>query len=199
MNHTKYIATLAVASITLALTIGPWAFADQGMGYMMGGDDQQEMMPWAGRYGRQHMPYMDDRRGQGMGMGMGMGMGNMMGMMPMLMHGLNDLKLSKQQRLEIRSLLRDLRKKNWKIMETNMELSDKLADLYAERPRNASNIAAVYDKIFSQKKQMIIDMVEVRNKVDALLTEEQRKELDSNQQQGMGYGMGYGMGSGMMH
>ena len=192
MNHTNYIATLAAASITLALTIGPWAFADQGMGYMMDGDNQQEMMPWAGRYGRHHMPFMDGQGGQGMGMG------NMMGMMPMLMYGLNDLKLNKKQRNEIRSLLHDLRKKNWQMMETNMELSDKLADLYAERPRNASNIAAVYDKIFSQKKQMIIDMVEVRNKIDAILTEEQRKELDSSQPQGMGYGMGYGMGFGMM-
>lgn len=192
MNHTNYIATLAAASITLALTIGPWAFADQGMGYMMDGDNQQEMMPWAGRYGRHHMPFMDGQGGQGMGMG------NMMGMMPMLMYGLNDLKLNKKQRNEIRSLLHDLRKKNWQMMETNMELSDKLADLYAERPRNASNIAAVYDKIFSQKKQMIIDMVEVRNKIDAILTEEQRKELDSSQPQGMGYGMGYGMGFGIM-
>ena len=187
MNHTNYIATLAAASITLALTIGPWAFADQGMGYMMDGDNQQEMMPWAGRYGRHHMPFMDGQGGQGMGMV------NMMGMMPMLMYGLNDLKLNKKQRNEIRSLLHDLRKKNWQMMETNMELSDKLADLYAERPRNASNIAAVYDKIFSQKKQMIIDMVEVRNKIDAILTEEQRKELDSSQPQGMGYGMGFGI------
>lgn len=196
MNHTNYIATLAAASITLALIIGPCAFADQRMGYMMDGDDQQEMMPWSGRYGRQHMPYMDGQRGQGMGYMMGMG--NMMGMMPMAMYGLNDLKLNNKQRNEIRSILRDLRKKNWNMMETTMELSDKLADLYAERPRNASNIAAVYDKIFSQKKQMIIEMVEVRNKVDAILTEEQRKELDSSQPQGMGYGMGYGMGFGMM-
>lgn len=134
---------------------------------------------------------------------MGMGMGNMMGMMPMLMHGFNGLKLNKQQRHEIRSILRDLRKKNWKIMEKNMELSDELADLYTARPLNTPAIAALYDKIFTQKKQMIITMLEARNKMESLLTDEQRKELDSNQPygmgSGMGYGMGYGMGFGMMH
>jgi Spy/CpxP family protein refolding chaperone len=198
MNHIKYIATLAAAGITLALTLGPCAFADQRMGYnMMGGDDQEEMMPWAGRYGRHHMPYMDGPRGQGMDYMMGTG--NMPGMMPMLMHGLNDLKLNKQQRHEIRSILRDLRNKHWKIMEKNMELSDELADLYAARPLNTAAIAALYDKIFAQKKQMIITMLDARNKMESLLTKEQRKELDSNQPYGMGFGMGYGMGFGMMH
>ena len=41
---------------------------------------------------------------------------------------------------------------------------------------------------------MIIDGVKARNKVEALLTDEQRKQLQDN---GGGYGMGYGMGMGM--
>lgn len=192
MSPTKYTASLTVSTIMLSLTLSSSTIAEHRMGYdMMNDDDREEMMPWAGRHGKRDIPYM---RGQhGRGMGKMMGMGNMMGMMPMLMHGLDSVNLNKQQRRNIRAILRDLRKKHWQTMEKNMDLSDELTDLYAERPLNANNIAAVYDRIFTQKKKMVIEMIEMRNKVDALLTDEQLKELESTQHRGMGYGMGFGM------
>ena len=47
-----------------------------------------------------------------------------------------------------------------------MDLSDELVDLYDVRPRNGDSIAVVYDNIFSQKKTMIIEMIEALNKVE---------------------------------
>lgn len=186
MCHANSITVLTVSTILITLTLSPSIFADHRMGYgMMNDDNQEEMMPWAGRHGNRQMPYM---RGQH-----GSGMGKMMGMMPMLMHGLKSVNLNKQQRTDTRAIVRTLRKKHWQAMEKNMDLSDELTDLYSERPRNATTIAAVYDKLFAQKKQMITEMIEARNKIESLLSEEQRKELDSTQHWGMGHGMGFGM------
>ena len=154
MNYAKYIAALLASSIILTLTLSSVAIADHRMGYgMMNGDDHEEMMPRNGRYGKRGMPYMGGQSMRG-----GPGMGNMM---PMLMHGLDGINLNKQQRSEVRTIVRNLRKKHWQLMEKNMDLSDELVDLYAERPRNATSIAAVYDRIFAQKKKMIIEMIEV--------------------------------------
>lgn len=219
MNHTKNIVALGACVVMLMLTANFSVFADSPMGKQMMDDEQGEMMPWAGRHGNRHMPYMyGQAMGDMMGYGRMMGYGNMMGdgrmmgygsmmgdgrmmgyggMMPMLMRGLDELNLSKQQRSEIHDMVRKLRKKHWQMMETNMELSDELDELYSQHPRNAKSIGAAYDKLFAQKKKMIMDMIEARNKVEALLTEEQRKKLESTS--GMGYGMGYGMGFGMMH
>jgi Spy/CpxP family protein refolding chaperone len=199
--HRAPVSTTLISTslLLLALFLSTASHAGPGMGYGMMDDEQRaEMMAGGGRYGPRHMPYMG---GPG-----GYGMGNMMGMGPMMMRELYGLQLSDKQRQEIRAILRDLRKKHWQLMEKMMELSEDLSDLFDQRPANPTTIAAAYDKIFAQKKAMIIDMVNVRNKVEALLTDEQRKQLQSNRHNGMGYGMmgngmgyggGYGMGYGM--
>ena len=151
------------------------------MGGMMGG--YGPMM--GGGYG----PMMGGGYGPMMGGMMGGGFGPMMGGM---MGGFYGLDLSKDQRAKIRSLHHAVRKQNMELMSKLMDSRDKLAELYDTAKPDPDKIGKVYDEIFKIRREMIQQHLKVRNKIYDLLTEDQRKEIDSERP------FGYGHMGGMM-
>ena len=129
--------------------------------------------------------------GGGMGYGMmggGMGYG-MMGMGPM-----NMLDLSDAQRSKMRDIQRQLRRSHFDAMEKMADQQESLWRLYRADKRDPKAIGAVYGKIFSIKQKMIESTIEQGNRMEAVLTKEQREQLRAWQKNmGMGYrGRGYG-------
>ncbi|MFQ6021968.1 MAG: Spy/CpxP family protein refolding chaperone [Acidiferrobacterales bacterium] len=151
-----------------------------GMGSMgMGGPG---MMGFGHRHHQHHMPMMG-----GIGM-MGMGPG-MMGMGPLWM-----LDLSDDQRTKLHKIQDELRKTHWNTMGKIMDESSKLSELFAADKPDAKKIGAVYGNIFDLRRQMIEVSIDVHNRMDAVLTKEQREQLE---QMWRGRGPRYG-GPGMM-
>ena len=130
--------------------------------------------------------------GQGMGyggmgmMGHGMGYGGM-GMMGhgMGFGGMGMMQLSKKQRTEVRKLFREQRAAHFKIMNEMMVIRDELADKYDEDVLDAKAIGKIYARMFEQKRKMIEQSIETRNKIRALLSKEQRSEFDQMHRGGM--------------
>jgi Spy/CpxP family protein refolding chaperone len=152
-----------------------------------------------GGQGREHM--MESGEGdcpQGYGMGMMGGMGSGMGMMGGGMGPMGMLDLSDEQREAMRGIQRDLAKKQRGLMVQMWDEQDKLVDLYAAETRDPAAIGKVYGKIFDLKRQMIEASIAAGNKMETVLTDEQREQLKTmRHRMGMGRGMGMGYG-GMM-
>jgi Spy/CpxP family protein refolding chaperone len=142
--------------------------------------------------------------GMGMGMGGGMGMGmmgmggtgmGMMGMGPVSM-----LDLSDEQRDKIEKIHDDVRRKNWDTYGKIMDEQSKLRDLYSGEIVDAKKVGAVYGSISKMHQQVIEANVEAHNRVQAVLTKEQKEQLKQWSRGGMGgRGMmghgGYGPGN----
>ena len=150
----KVVAAILISVLAAAVPAFTWAQEQGGMDYdeMMGGMGGGMMM------------------GQGTGM-MGMG-GGMMGTGPVWM-----LDLSGEQRTKINRIQDELRKEHWTIMGKIMDEQAKLRDLYEADTPDAKKIGAVYDTIFSLRKQMIMTRIEATNKVRGVLTVEQVEQL----------------------
>ncbi len=157
---------LALAVTTLPLT----ASADRD-DRMMHDDDNMPMMGMGG----------------GM-MGGGMMGGGMMGMSPIYM-----LDLSDTQRTKIRAIQRQLRRSHFDAMEKMADHHEALWKLYRAERRDPKQIGTVYGKIFLIKQKMIESSIEQSNRMEAVLTKEQRKQLRAwSKNMGMGYrGRGY--------
>ena len=132
--------------------------------------------------------------GGGMGMGPGMGMGMMGGMGP---YGM--LNLSAEQQGKINKIHDEARRKNWATLGKIQDEQAKLRDLYAADKRDSKAILAVVANAQTMQRQMLETMLDAHNRMDALLTDEQREQLRQFRS-GMGPGMGggYGMHRGMM-
>jgi Spy/CpxP family protein refolding chaperone len=172
-----------------------------GKGMMGGG-----MMGGMGPGGGMGMMGMD---GPGMGM---MGGGMMGGMGPVWM-----LDLSDDQRGKIEKIQDDTRRKNWDTYGKIMDEQSKLRDLYAGETVDAKKVGAAYAGIAKLQQQVIESGVEAHNRVQAVLTKEQKEQLKQWSRGGMGgrgmmgpggrggYGPGnmprggMGMGPGMMN
>ncbi len=139
---------------------------------------------------------MDHEHGMGGGMmghehGMGGGMmgdcgggmmGGMMGGHGMMlesprMHMVRALNLSDEQRAKINKLSDELQHKNWEREGMIRDEAAKLRDLYEADKRDPKAIGAEYQKIFDIKRQMIEAMVDTQNRVEALLTPEQLRQM----------------------
>ncbi len=186
------------ASAALAHGGGRGGTSSYGMGHMgMMGESGSDYHMGGG------MGHMDMMRGRdmaghmhGMGhMGMseyGMGGHHMGGMGRVEM-----LDLTKEQRTSIHRLQDQLRKANWDAMGKMMDESSKLRELFAVDKPDAKKIGAVYGNIFDLRRQMIENKIDTQNRVDAVLTAEQREQL---KQRGHGHGHGAGRGGhGMMY
>jgi Spy/CpxP family protein refolding chaperone len=152
--------------------------------------------------------------GYGMGPGGGMGMmgGGMMDMMMgggpggMGMMGMGPvwmLDLSNEQRDKIEKIHDDARRKNWDTWGKIMDEQAKLRDLYAAETVDPKKAGAVYAGIARLQQQVIESSVEAHNRVQAVLTKEQKEQLRQWRRGGMGGRGGYGpggmgMGPGMM-
>ncbi|MDH3309065.1 MAG: Spy/CpxP family protein refolding chaperone [Gammaproteobacteria bacterium] len=183
-----------------------------GMGMMGGG-----MMGMGG-----HGMGMGSGCGMGMGgsgMGMmgggmmgGMGMGHGGGMGPVWM-----LDLTDDQRNQIEKIQNEARRKNWDTYGKIMDEQFKQRDLYSGETVDAKKAGAVYGNI-SKLQQLVLETnIESHNRMQAVLTKEQKEQLRQWSRGGMGgpgmmspggrggYGpgnmphSGMGMGPGMMH
>jgi len=177
----------------------PGQMGPGGMGMMGGG--MMDMMMGGGPGGGMGM--------MGMGGG-GMGMG-MMGMGPVSM-----LDLSDEQRDKIEKISDDTRRKNWDTYGKIMDEQVRLRDLTSGDTVDAKKAGAVYGSLSKLQQQVFEAHIEAHNRVQAVLTKEQKEQLRQWHRGGMGgRGMmgpgtrggtgpnrpsgGMGMGPGMMN
>lgn len=176
------------------------------MQHMMGGPGM--MGPGYG-YGPGMMMGPGAMGGYGYGPGM-MGGGYGPGMMgggygPGMMGAFGAIELSDQQRDQMQQIARELRKQQWDLAEQMMEKQDKLQGLYAQGQPNPEEVGQAYAEIAQLRRQMVEAHVQAQNRMQDVLTEEQREQLrswnrgDAPPRGGRG-GMGPGgaMGPGMM-
>lgn len=121
------------------------------------------------------MHRMGGRHGSSM-MGMMGEFGDDSMMMPH-MGMLMSLQLSDEQRLKVRKVFDDLKHNNWATMGLINDERTKLRDLYEADKRDPIAIGKEYQKIFDLKRQMIEASIEAENRVDEILTPEQRAQL----------------------
>lgn len=104
--------------------------------------------------------------------GMMMGPQGMMGM-----HMLGALNLSDEQRSAITKLTDQFSHDNWEKQGQMNDESAKLRDLYEADKRDAAAIGREYQKVFDIKRQMIESYIEVQNRIEDVLTPEQRAKM----------------------
>jgi Spy/CpxP family protein refolding chaperone len=131
-----------------------------GPGGMMGGYGSR----YGGGYGYGGMGAM-------MGM-MGIGGHGMMGMGPYYMLDLND-----QQRAKIGQIQDEMRKKNWEVMGKLLDEQARLRDLYVADKRDPAAIGKQSMKVAELRRQLLEASVDAHNRIEALLTKEQKERL----------------------
>lgn len=142
-------------------------------GGMMGNQMGGKMCDQKGGMMGGHMDgMMCDHKGGMMG-GHGAGMMMESPRMNMIM----SLDLSDEQRSKINKLSEDLRHNNWTTKGLIMDESAKLRDLYAADKRDPSAIGKEYQKIFDLQRQMIEATITAQNRIEELLTPDQRVQL----------------------
>lgn len=173
IQHYKWIVLMLLFLPTALSFAHPDKMPHGNMQY----DEMEEMMQSRG-----HGP-MNPMMGGGymMGGAMGggyMGGGHMMGgpRMNPLFGNLRGLGLTKEQRKKIRGLQREMRKKHLAMMDAMGEISDELMDLYAADIPDADKIGVQYGKLFEIRRNMIVQRIELRNEVYALLTKSQKEK-----------------------
>jgi len=115
------------------------------------------------------------KKGGGFSGGSNWGMSE--GFMTARLRAVWSMDLNKDQKTKIRAIQRDLRAKHWDL-EDKIELaSDKIFDLYKTDTRDAKAIGKVYAEIFDYRRQIIELAIEAGNKVEAVLTNDQRMML----------------------
>lgn len=123
---------------------------------------------------------MCDHEGGMMGGNMGCMMeghdaGKMMG--SPRMNEVMSLDLNDEQRSKINKLSDELKHNNWATKGLIMDESAKLRDLYAADKRDPSAIGKEYQKIFDLQRQMIEATITTQNRIEELLTPDQRAQL----------------------
>ena len=181
----KWMPWVAVAALGLVATgvianpPGPRSGAagydcpyQQGQGGpgMMGGGYGPGMM--GGGYG----PGMMGGQGPGMmgGQGLGMMMGGGYG--PGMMGGYGP-DFTPEQRKEANAIMDQTRKSHWSMMGAMMDEQAKLRDLYAAEKPDRDAIGASYKRIGEIRQSMYESMIDAHQKMDALLTDEQRAQM----------------------
>jgi Spy/CpxP family protein refolding chaperone len=189
MLKSMQIFSQSIFALTfLSLTVLPvtaWSQSDDDMDSMHRGMQNSD-------YDSMYMP----RMGRGMGMmgngmmgygGMGM-MGNgmmgyggmgMMGNGMMGYGGMGMMDLDKNQRAKIRSIMREQRENRCKMMTSMMDVGDELAEQYDKNEPDAKAIGKIYARMFEQRRKMIEQSVETRNRIRNVLSDEQKKQFDN--------------------
>jgi Spy/CpxP family protein refolding chaperone len=160
----------AVADDEVKLQAGcPYGMMSPGMmgqGMMSPGMMGQGMMG-SGMMGQGMM-------GHGYGGMMGQGYGMMGGYVPMW---LPDLK--EEQQKKISAIYEELHKKRWDVMTRMQGEYATLRGLYAADKRDPAAIGNQYKKIGELRRQMVEQSVDAHNRMEALLTKEQKGKLRS--------------------
>jgi len=153
---------LIAASLALGVSLVP-ATARADTEYPMMGGYGYGMM--GGGYGSR-----GGMMGDGYGPGMMMGGGGCYGIE-------RTLNLTPDQQKTISKIREDKRKSHWEIMGKMHEEQYKLRDLYNADKTDAKAISAQYKKIQGMQQQMMESGLETHNKIQDLLTNEQKEKL----------------------
>ncbi len=178
MISTKFVKTLVTAAAFAGLVgaAGPAAahgMMEMGSG-MMGMSGYDDGCPWM-------------MGGDMMAMGPDMGMmGRHRGMMGGYGPGAA-LNLSDQQQKKVMQIQGEVRKKHWELMGKMNDEYAKLRQLYYSGQRDAAAIGKQQQRIFDLRRQMMESSIDVQNRMEAVLTPEQREKR-------RGYGWGGMMG-----
>ena len=93
------------------------------------------------------------------------------------MHRYADLNLSAEQKSKIDKIRDDTRKKHWDLMGKMMDENVRLRELRnAEKPDPAA-IGKQFAKIQDMQRQMLEQSVDAENRMEALLTKEQKEQF----------------------
>jgi len=128
--------------------------------------------------------------GYGMGSGMMGGYGSGYGMGPGMM-GLGNyraLNLSADQKSKIAPIHKETRAKQWATMGKMMDAQERLQELYDVDKQDAEAINKQYKVIEDLRRQMVDTSVEAHNRINSILTKEQREQLEKSRGTGHGYG-----------
>ena len=160
---------VAVSNISAAEPGSDW----QGGPGMMGGYGMGPGMMGGSGYGM--MPGMMGDYGPGYGMGPGM-----MGWI-----NYRDLNLSADQKAKITQIRQEMRTKQWAIMGEMMDAQDSLQDLFDVDKQDAAAINKQYKEIEDLRRRMVDNAVDAHNRINSILTKEQREK---SRESGHGYG-----------
>ena len=125
-----------------------------------------------------------------MGPGMMGGYGSGYGMGPGMM-GLGNyraLNLSADQKSKIAPIHKETRAKQWATMGKMMDAQERLQELYDVDKQDAEAINKQYKVIEDLRRQMVDTSVEAHNRINSILTKEQREQLEKSRGTGHGYG-----------
>jgi Spy/CpxP family protein refolding chaperone len=162
-----------IAATAVALAVAASAFAPPGLGG--GSGPGYGMGPgMMGGYGMG--PGMMGGYGMGPGMmgGYGMGPGMMGGF-----GGLYGLDLTEEQRTKISEIRRELFGKHWALMGTMHQQGGPLEEAFASGKFDEKAARKTFDAMSEARKQMFESSLQAYKRIDALLTPEQRKQLQS--------------------
>ncbi|MCL4798891.1 MAG: Spy/CpxP family protein refolding chaperone [Burkholderiales bacterium] len=123
-------------------------------------------------------PGMMGMMGPGMmgGYGPGYGMGpEMMG--SGMMGPLWALDLTDAQRAQVNKIHDEVRRKNWDLMGKMQDEWAKLRDVYSTGKRDRAAILGTYKRIGDLRLQRIENALDAREKLEGVLTKEQREQL----------------------
>lgn len=126
--------------------------------------------PGAGQGGYGYGPGMMG----GGGMMGGYGRGGMMGL-----GALQGLDLNEQQLGKINQIQDETRRKNWGVMGKLMDERAHMRDLFTADKRDPAAIGKQAMKLAELRRQLLETSVEAHNRIEALLTKEQREQLRS--------------------
>ena len=136
--------------------MGPGMMGGYGHGYDMG-------------------PGMMGGYGPGYGMGPGMmGLGNFRG-----------LNLSADQKSKITQIRQEMRTRQWAVMGQMMDAQDRLQELYDADKQDSAVINMQYKVIDDLRRQMVDNSVDAHNRINSILTKEQREK---SRESDRGYG-----------
>ncbi len=131
--------------------------------------------PGQGPYG----PGMMRGQGQGYGYGPGMMGGGMMGQGMMGLGLLQALDLNEQQQTRINQIRDETRRKNWDAMGKLMDEQARLRDLLAADKRDPAAIGKQSMKMADLRRQLLEASIDSHNRIEALLSKEQRDQSRS--------------------
>ena len=178
MKRTNLLVNTCVALALIAATAAGAADDDDDYRRGMMGPGMMGPGMMGGGYGMgpgMGMGHGMGMMGPGMGMGPGMmgpGMGMMGGYGPF--HGLD---LDDDQQKKVTQIQDALRKQHWDLMGKMQDEYVKLRDLYAADTRDPSAIGQQMQRVFDLRRQMIESGVDAENRMEAVLTAEQKAQL----------------------
>jgi len=96
-----------------------------------------------------------------------------------------ELNLGADQKSKISQIRQEMRTKQWAIMGEIMDAQDNLQDLYDVDKQDGAAINKQYKEIEDLRRQMVDNSVDAHNRINGILTKEQREK---SRESGRGYG-----------